>query len=295
MNLPTVCAVTMAFNEGGNLPRWQQWYGSQLGLQNCLVVNHGSTDGSIAALAPEVGRMFIPRDRGFHDGIRATAIADIVKALLAYYDAVIYTDSDEFVVADPRKYPSLRHFLAQNPEPSHFTALGFNVWHRIDEEGPLDSRRPLLQQRSHIKFIPAMCKTAIVRKPVGWGGGFHTSTEMPNFGDLFLLHTKNADMETCLARTAITRDVEWTEGARGGNHQRRDDDQIVSAFQKTQALPVKDWSDPDMQALIAGLMNGIATFGNPKRGIPVRYGLNGFKPVDFQHLYRLPEAFRTLF
>jgi len=45
----------MAYNESFYLKRWYRWYGSQLGIENCFVLDHGSDDGSTDDLPKELG------------------------------------------------------------------------------------------------------------------------------------------------------------------------------------------------------------------------------------------------
>src|SRR5215210_7701903 len=104
---PQICALTMAYNEAPNLPRWVEHYSAQFGAQNCIVVDHGSDDGSTEALTHPVGRFGVSRERPFDEHPRAAFVSSIASALLEYYDGVLYTDTDEYVVADPRRYASL--------------------------------------------------------------------------------------------------------------------------------------------------------------------------------------------
>jgi len=121
-----VCAVTNVFNEAFNLPIWLRHYGAQVGIENCLVVDHGSNDGSTADLGG-AGVIRLPRSP-FNDHKRARMIAGLVGSLLPAYDAMLYSDCDELLVADPAKYANLVAFC-EAFEGKAATAIGLNVIH----------------------------------------------------------------------------------------------------------------------------------------------------------------------
>jgi hypothetical protein len=75
-----------------------------------------------------------------------------------------------------------------------------------------------------------MCKTLVTRRPIRWGGGFHTSDAFPLFHeDLWLFHTKSANFGQRLRRQAITRKVVRDDNS--GEHQRWDDDKLRAVFE----------------------------------------------------------------
>ena len=143
-----VCAITNVYNEFFNLPIWLRYYGRELGIENCIVVDHGSD-----SLPPETADCSLirtPRST-FDDNKRARTLSHLVSGMLEHYDAVIYTDCDEFLVADPGKYSGLRDYLASSNKPA-WTAIGFDVEHHLVAEEALDPERPVLDQRSHLMF-----------------------------------------------------------------------------------------------------------------------------------------------
>jgi hypothetical protein len=289
MVLPELCVVTNAYNESVNLPRWLSYYAGQVGAHNCFVLDHGSTDGSTDALPREVNRLRLPRHREFDQHIRAAAVSDQVACLLRYYDAVLYVDCDEFVVADPRKYAGLRDFLAQHPE-DWFTPLGFNVWHLPGVDPELQAGVPLLSQRPHVRFMPVMCKTTLVRKRLHWGPGFHYASEPPHFSDLYLLHTKTCDLPSSLARLAITREL---ASSSRGSHQQMSDDEWRQRFTQVAKLPRLAWSDEAIAGLRQVVLDCVECH-HPDKPTQRRHV---FKPpgIHQRGVYALPDAFRTLF
>ena len=137
----SVAAVTMVYNEPDFLPRWIKYYSSQVGKDRCYIIDHGSSDGSTEGLSVNVLR--IPRSP-MHDEKRARFISDFASSLLEWHDAVIYSDVDEFLVADPTYYELLPDFCLRSP---HLTtnAIGVNVLQTSDEVFPLESNSPVLE------------------------------------------------------------------------------------------------------------------------------------------------------
>lgn len=225
-------AITVAHNETFFLPKWVRYYGAQLGLENLFVVDHGSTDGSVASLPPQVNVIRVPRTN-HNDGQRARFVSQFHAALLQYYDGGFVTDCDEFLVADPRHHASLAALADAIPHPAA-SAIGLNVTHMRDLEGPYDPARGILAQRHYCLFLQAMSKPAFARVPTRWSGGFHASSNVPVFDPgFFLLHLKNFDVEYRLSRQAVSRSWEWS-GSFGG-HARRPDAEVVKAFDAAEA------------------------------------------------------------
>ena len=232
----SVCVVTNVYNEAFHLPIWLRYYGVQVGIANCLVVDHGSDDGSTDDLHG-AGRITLPR-HVFDDDRRALFLSDLANSLLRMYDAVIYTDCDEFLVADPEHFASLPAFVAAMKAPAA-TAIGLNLVHRILTEPPIDAARAILPQRRHAQFAVSMCKTLVVRAPVRWGAGFHDSSHPPQFGGLYLFHLRWLDRDRTTKRMAITRAIDRVTLGHG-LHQRMEDTQIDRRFTALSRRPVED-------------------------------------------------------
>jgi glycosyltransferase involved in cell wall biosynthesis len=231
-----ICAITNVYNESFNLPIWLNYYGRQVGIENCIVIDHGSDDGSTEDLHG-ASRIRIPRVP-FDDNTRADVISSIANSMLRFYDAVLYADSDEIIVADPGRYANLVEFCQSMPGPVA-TTKGLNVLHRIDLEAPIVSARPILGQRSYVQFVSPMCKTAIVKKPISWGGGFHSSNHPPSFSSLYMFHLRWADLGECLKRLSITRNVTFSD-PRMGTHQRLNYPDYVNIFQRYASMNIKE-------------------------------------------------------
>jgi hypothetical protein len=226
-----VIALTMVYNEGDSLHRWLNHYGRHLGERNILVIDDGSDDGSTDDVGV-AGRLSIPRTLA-DDGQRAAFVSDLQRDLLRYYDAVIYTDCDEFLVPDPRLFPNLREYV------NHMTVecvrpVAFNLVHIRDKEPDLEASRGLLEQRNYCQFVTPECKPVIAKVPIRWVAGFHACDKKTILDPcLLLVHAKLADFSTALARLAITRQMPWSERsiiAGWGNHSRADDETLINTF-----------------------------------------------------------------
>ena len=78
------------------------------------MIDDNSADGSTDDLPCPVLRIPYLRKQGFEPA-RMGLLAGISAGLLEAYDAVMFCDADEFVVAEPRTHESLRHFVAARP------------------------------------------------------------------------------------------------------------------------------------------------------------------------------------
>jgi hypothetical protein len=186
------------------LPRWVRYYGDQLGLENLLVVDDCSTDGSTDDLPCRV----IPSG-GFPEGrfekARVALASRLGSELLRDHDAVIFTDADEFLLADPDRYEGLRDFVARRPDVRVGAGLGFNVVHHLAHEAPLVDGLPVLGQRHYGKLVGQISKPSLKRVHAPWAKASHgIRTAYTPVRDLLMVHLKFADLDLT-RRTADLR------------------------------------------------------------------------------------------
>ena len=217
---------------------WARHYAREVGAENCLVLDHGSTDGSVAALG-QLGVRVERVERGALDeDARATLVSDVVRELLRRYDAVVHSDADELVLADPARFVDLRHYMAEAPEVA--TAVGVDLQHMPDEEPTLGAEelRPgdVGRQRRWVRFSAAMCKPVLVKRAVRWRPGFHSCDAAPVFGALMLVHLRYADLGAGLARLARTRGQAFAR-ADTNPHQRVEDGEFEGMMRAISRLP----------------------------------------------------------
>lgn len=189
-----ICALTMVRDEAVMLPRWLAHYGAQCGPRNLVVVDDNTTDGSTDGLDCSVVRVPDWGDRHF-ETTRMTLLSGLAAGLLAAYDVVLLADADEFLVADPRRYPGLRDLFADRDAPV-LGAINLNVVHDAAREPALDPTRPVLGQRALAKHVPLMCKPMVKRVPAPWVASSHGTTVPYEVDpDLYMFHLKFAERD----------------------------------------------------------------------------------------------------
>jgi hypothetical protein len=225
-----IIAVTMVYNEGPRLNRWLDYYGRNLGRENLLIVDHGSTDGSTSSIAPS-GLLPLPRTE-FDDILRTQFLNDLQRNLFKFYDAVIYTDCDEIIIPDPNSYAGLRDYVERMPDEVA-RPIGIDLFERRGIDQKLVDDCSVLAQRSFGVFRSVLCKPLITRVAIRWLPGFHHCDRMvlPD-PSIVLFHTKNVDQEFAKARQTVTRDMAWSSRSLEsgmGQHQRATEDQMIQA------------------------------------------------------------------
>lgn len=212
MSLPNVAVITMARDEGTMLRRWVEHYAREVGADNLVVVDDNSSDGStddlpcpVLRIPPLTKKSFEPARMGLLGGLSA--------GLLEAYDAAIFCDVDEFIVADPKIHESLRHFVAARPGRQAVGVMGLNVVHDIAQEPPLVEGEPILGQRSLAKFLPLMCKPSLKWEPANWALASH-GIKCPFEVDpeLFMFHMKFADRDHLKAVADHRHEMFRTDG-----------------------------------------------------------------------------------
>lgn len=193
-----IAALTIVRDEAAMLPRWIAYYGAQLGLDHLTVIDDGSSDGSLDALADLPVRV-IPSG-GFPEGDfergRMRLANRLAAELLETHEAVIFTDADEFLVPDPVRYAGLPAYVAAHPGAVVMAGMGLNVVHRVGREPPLRAGEAVLGQRTCAIFVAKLCKPSIKRADVRWRLASH-GADAPFTPDpgLFMIHLKYADAE----------------------------------------------------------------------------------------------------
>jgi hypothetical protein len=282
--LPRVAAVTMAYNEPDFAPLWAAHYAAELGAANCFVVDHGSDDGSLAALGG-VNVLRIPRSPQ-DDVRRARFVSGFCASLLTWYDAVLHTDVDEMLVADPAHHASLATYCAADTRPV-VSAIGLDVVHVPEIERPLARALPVTRQRRWLRFSSAMCKPVLIRAPVEWAPGFHSVDADPVWGGLYLFHLRYADLGRGLLRLAKTRAQPWQEEAAGA-HQRMADGAWEAMLRSMAGLERRDAGAllPD-EAPLAPWLERVRASAAGRAGETYRIDLH----ISGDELWRLPRRF----
>ena len=279
-----VAALTMAYNEPFFVPLWVRHYARQVGPDHCFLIDHGSDDGSTHGLPVHVLRR--PRTVRDEDA-RVETVSAVVRDLLRRYDAVVHSDIDELLLADPARFATLAEYAVAAPEVT--TALGLDLHHLPGEEPAFDPARPLGAQRRWVRFAAAMCKPALLRRPVAWSPGFHSSDAPLVLDRLFLFHLRYVDLGAGLARLAATRAMAVKEPA-AHVHQRVPDAAFASLLDAVAILPrlepaALDVNAPPLAAWADRLRRSRAAREHE------RYKLD--LSLSGDELWALPEIFRA--
>lgn len=233
--LPTLAAITMARDEGPMLRKWVDHYVAQVGADNVFVVDDHTVDGSTDDLPCAVLKIPYLRKKAFEPS-RMGLVSGLASGLLEAYDAVLFTDADEFVVADPKVHPSLRHFVAARPGQAAVGVLGLNLMHDVATEPPLDLSRPVLEQRRLAKFLPLMCKPSLKFVPADWVLASH-GIKAPFAVDpeLWMFHLKFADRDHLLKVAEHRHQLNQSEGRAGRTSWARPGDEMVALLDEAAA------------------------------------------------------------
>ncbi|MFT4289355.1 glycosyltransferase family 2 protein [Nocardioides sp.] len=217
-------------DEAAMLPRWIGYYGAQLGMENLVVVDDCSTDGSTDDLPCRV-----IRHSGFREGrfekARMRLASRLGAELLRSHDAVIFTDADEFLLADPDRYDGLLDFVAARPELDVAAGLGLNVVHHLDHEGRLDPGEPVLGQRRFAKFVGTISKPSLKRIGAPWARASHgiRAPYVPDRG-LLMVHLKFADLDLMRRTADLRHAVRVSSGLSERSTWAKSGDEIVAEY-----------------------------------------------------------------
>ncbi len=254
------------------------------------MVDDNTTDGSTDDLPCPVIRL-PERQHEEWAVTRLRMVNAFATGLLQSFDAAVFVDADEFLVADPERYADLRELVADRPDAKAIGAMGLNIVHRVGVEPPLDPDRPVLRQRRTAKFIPKMCKPAIKRGTSHWASGSH-GLRMPYEidRDLYLFHLKFADRDHLAATAAHRRELSETAG-RGQEASWRLGDDLVEMLDNLGApADLKDvpWFKPRPRQL-AQIVE------HQEDVLWVSTGGGQVRAMRERHLVRIPHRIRGVF
>ena len=227
-----IAAITMARNDDFFLSRWVEYYGNELGNENLYIILDGLDQNAPknAHGANVIKLPYTDMSRAAGDKYRIGKISDLAAELFNKYDIVIGCDSDEFLVVDPATKKSLATYLSKLNYRTTVSGLGLDIGQDMNKEKKLDTKKPLLTQRTRALLSTRYTKPVVLFRPARWGSGFH-SVRGTNFHidkNLYLLHFGAVDMDM-LIQKAKKRGSDWV------NHLRRRGNGTINMVTKKRA------------------------------------------------------------
>lgn len=92
---------TIAQNEPTFLPLWVRHYGRWFAPEDIFILDHDSSDGSADSVRGRAAIIPVHRSKSFDHHWLSSIMASFQRFLLRSYDAVLFAESDELVVAEP--------------------------------------------------------------------------------------------------------------------------------------------------------------------------------------------------
>ncbi|MDD2876594.1 MAG: glycosyltransferase family 2 protein [Acidiphilium sp.] len=276
------------YNEPAYLPLWGHHYGRQAGIENCYLLDHGSDDGSQGAVggANVVRLLRSPQNDYRHRDL----IVLFTSELLKRYHYVLHVDMDEFVVADPARYPSLAAYAAQNRHPV-VSMFGFELQHVVGREPNLSPDEAVLSQRRHVWFNSAMCKPALTNGPLDWSPGFHCMSSDTVFDDLYLFHLCHVDRDIGLRRLQRSRSQPWSHPDQA-SHQRVSDETWLATLAGYGAVARLSTHEADpASAVMRDCLDAVVASRKGREHECYRIDLN----IHSQNLWLVPDRFASIF
>jgi hypothetical protein len=221
---------TICQNEPVFLKLWLRYYLKHFPRTDIFILDHNSTDGSVWTAWREFrcNVVQVHREASFdHEWLRDT-VQSFQRFLLQSYENVLFTEIDEFVVADPLSYPQgLKQYIETNARPV-VRCLGLNIVQGSTEK-EIDWSQPILRQRSHAWMSDLYSKPLLARVPLTWVKGFHQLAperdpqDNPLDKNLFLVHLHRVDYAYCLQRNEEMTRRKWalTDIQEGFGYQNR--------------------------------------------------------------------------
>lgn len=211
-----IAALTYAYNEAVNLPIWVNYYGRNFGAEHLYVLDHGSDDASTSNLGA-VSVIHLPRS-AFDDVRKSATVSAFHTLLLQHYDCIVATDCDEIIVADPDKYESLDQYIRKT-SPVVTAGIGLQIHQLLDQEGPIDLKKPILSQRRVGYFGVPSSKPLISSVPTRWAAGGHACSVRARIDpELFIFHTKFMDFYVASDRHALNSGIAWSKSQEASGH-----------------------------------------------------------------------------
>lgn len=245
------CAFTITRNEPFYLPLWCSYYAEQFGEENLIILDNGTTDGSIADAKkrwPAIKILDIRTEEAFNWPWNTYIVNLVQRTCLKAYEVVVFSDTDEFLI--PFSDTTLRKY-AENFRTSphqHVRARGVSIVHQFDLEPPMDRNFPLNHRSTMFATFP-YSKTLISKVPLDWVKGHHRHAAYDDDhvdDDLALLHLREIDLGLFLERyRSRIKFKTFVSGSTFGS----DDENDVKTYFRTLRAPWSSLEEFNTKAL----------------------------------------------
>lgn len=202
-----IAAITTVRNDALFLPKWIAHYGAAFGFQNLYVFLDGHDQPRPDCPGgDQVNFIHIPHkplERVPAMRRRARTMSDLARGLWLYFDVVLATDVDEFLIVDPNTGKNLAQYLGAIKDHKTVSGLGLDVGQHVDLEAALDPSQPYLGQRRFAHLSSRYTKPVVAFQPVTWGSGMHRIKGQDFHIDpnLFLFHFGMVDYQRATGKT----------------------------------------------------------------------------------------------
>lgn len=195
MKQTTAAVITMVRDDLFFLQRWIDYYSAIWGRNALYVVNHGG-NAAVADIAQGCNLINIPDefDEKF-DVYRWRLFNGLAAGLRQYFDFVIVSDVDEFLVMDPKTGLGLDDFLGKRRGKVTITPVGLEVVHKPELEPDTIENGPLLGPRKYARFSSVYSKPCLFNHNVRLSRGGHYASDptLKLFRNLYLFHMRYVD------------------------------------------------------------------------------------------------------
>jgi hypothetical protein len=201
-----IALLTIVKNENYFLKKWLSYYGQYFKNNDIYVIDHETSDGSTKNL--DVNLTYITNNNKISTKWLCEVVEEYHEKLLEKYNAVMYTDVDEFIFT--KDGSNLKEYINKkiSDGTNCFISTGYNLFHwKQKEPNPIDYYKPLFAQRQFVKPESCYNKPFLFNYVPRFNLGFHTAqNEQPynqkqrNDPNLIMIHTKLYDQQESVKR-----------------------------------------------------------------------------------------------
>lgn len=193
-------AYTRIYDSTEMLETWLKYYSRY--FDDLCVFGHRAKPGLVNELLNKYKFTYEETQFELHSLESLEFLKSKQVEFLENHDWVLYTDMDELVVADPRKYKDLKDFMRRSKQKQTYCE-GYELY-RIEELGerPIERWRPYLRQRKYWWKATngSYNKPILSRVPSKWVHGFHSLegetsefTKSHHDTGIYLIHLRHVD------------------------------------------------------------------------------------------------------